>query len=84
MYYKKTPPKKKGQGNSKGKKPKIAWHPPGETLEGMYLTILSRYPTTAEREIALEYAQKSKLSRRDSTIDIAWALLNTKEFIYKH
>lgn len=49
----------------------------------MYLSILSRYPTEQEKQIALEYYEKTK-KRYDATIDIAWALLNTKEFIYKH
>ncbi|MCK4564904.1 MAG: DUF1553 domain-containing protein [Verrucomicrobia bacterium] len=72
------------QQQLKKKKSKGAWRSPDETLETMYLTILSRYPTAQEKKIALAYFQKSKLNRRDAAIDMVWALLNTKEFIYKH
>ena len=71
---------KKGVGN----KSKGDWRTPDETVEEMYLTILSRYPTQKEKETALKYFRESKLSRRDVAIDLVWALLNTKEFIYKH
>jgi hypothetical protein len=73
-YYEKRPGKKK---------PKTAWHTPEKTLEGMYLTILSRYPTAQEKETALEYYSRAE-SRFAAGTDIVWALLNTKEFIYRH
>jgi len=41
----------------------------------LYLTILSRYPTDAERKIAQTAALKE---------DLAWALVNTAEFGYRH
>jgi hypothetical protein len=50
----------------------------------MYLSILSRYPTDQENETALAYFRDSGLGRRDTAVDIVWALLNTKEFIYRH
>lgn len=75
MYYEKPPTKKK---------PQAAWKGPKKTLEGMYLTILSRYPTAEETGTALTYFQNSGLAPRDAAADIVWALLNTKEFIYKH
>jgi len=50
----------------------------------MYLSILSRYPTQQEKRVALDYFRESGLSRRDAAIDLVWALLNTKEFIYRH
>ncbi len=75
MYYQKP------QGQKK--KPKPAWHKPEKTLENMYLTILSRFPTAREKEVAMEYADHAE-NRSAALVDIAWALLNTKEFIYKH
>ena len=74
MYYE----KKKGK-----KKPRTLWHTPEKMLEGMYLTILSRYPTEQEKETAAAYFEKTG-NRFNTSVDIAWALLNTKEFIYKH
>lgn len=53
-------------------------------IENMYLTILSRYPSEKEVDIALAYIKESQLTRRESAMDLIWALLNTKEFIYKH
>ena len=77
MYYKKS---------DKGKKKKatLVWRTPEKAVENMYLTILSRYPSEDEMEVALAYDRDSGLKRRDASIDVVWALLNTKEFIYKH
>jgi hypothetical protein len=69
----------------KGKaKPQISWIPPEEAVEGMYLSILSRYPTAKEADVALTYLRESGLNRWDASVDLVWALLNTKEFIFKH
>jgi hypothetical protein len=75
MYYEK---------NKKSKKPKTAWKTPDKTLDSMYLRILSRFPTAQEKQTALAYYSDTGLGRREASVDIAWALLNTKEFIYKH
>jgi len=68
----------------KGAKAEFTWLPPGKALDGMYLSILSRYPTDAEAEVAIAYVQNSGLNRWEASIDVVWALLNTKEFIYRH
>ena len=60
------------------------WLPPEEAIDTMYLTILSRYPSTEEKERALSYIRDSGLGRSEASVDLAWALLNTKEFIFKH
>lgn len=75
QYSKKSPNKKK---------PQTAWREPEEAVEYMYLTILSRFPTNAETEAAVAYAKESGLSRWEASVDVVWALLNTKEFIFKH
>jgi hypothetical protein len=67
-----------------GKKPKTTWVSPEESVEEMYLTILSRYPSAKEASIALTYLRESGLNRWDASVDLVWALLNTKEFIFKH
>lgn len=66
------------------KKPKSTWVSPEEAVEGMYLTILSRYPSAKEADVALTYLRESGLNRWDASVDLVWALLNTKEFIFKH
>lgn len=55
------------------------------TLIGMiYLNVLSRYPTQAERIMAEKYFQTKGVSTRQATTDLVWALINTKEFLYRH
>ena len=81
MYY--IPQEGKGK-KGKPKKPKTAWHPPEKTIENMYLSILSRYPTAQEKRVALDYYHNNGNNRWNAGVDLVWALLNTKEFIYKH
>jgi hypothetical protein len=57
---------------------------PRAMLTSLYLTILSRYPTEDEVMIASAYAQSSGLDRRKAAIDVAWALMNSTEFLYRH
>ena len=55
-----------------------------EAVRGIYLTILSRYPTEGELESAEGYLRSSGLKWREAAKDLAWALVNTKEFLYRH
>jgi hypothetical protein len=61
---------------------------PRKAVSSLYLTILSRYPTEAEFKIVKEYSQspdgKGKKSTRIVRIDLAWALINSVEFLYRH
>jgi hypothetical protein len=57
--------------------------PPREIITAMYLGILSRFPTEAEVQTAEAYA-KSAASRREAVADLAWALINSTEFLYRH
>jgi hypothetical protein len=52
--------------------------------ESLYLTILSRRPTAAELEAVTRYARTSRLSPKQVADDLVWALINTKEFLYRH
>jgi len=54
-----------------------------EIVTGMYLGILSRYPTPVEIKTAEDYAQTG-VTKRQATADLAWALMNTAEFLYRH
>lgn len=56
---------------------------PAETVRGLYLGVLSRFPSPEEIKAAQMYLQ-SGLAKREATIDLAWALLNTSEFLYRH
>ena len=53
-----------------------------ETLNELYLTILSRYPTADEQRIAEAYLAKT--TKRDASMDITWSLINSAEFLYRH
>lgn len=66
---------------------------PAEIIEELYLTILSRFPTAEERQIADNYsstrpagkpAKGPAPKRREDWVDLAWALINNPEFIYRH
>jgi hypothetical protein len=57
---------------------------PREIATGMYLGILSRFPTEDELKIVEGYFQSSKLSRREAAVDLVWSLINSAEFLYRH
>jgi len=57
---------------------------PGDVVNGLYLTILSRFPTPLELETVRAYAQSGQLKPREAALDLAWALLNSAEFLYRH
>jgi len=60
---------------------------PAEMISEVYLTFLSRYPTTAELETLAEYNQaggSDEARRRQTAFDLMWALTNSTEFLYRH
>jgi hypothetical protein len=56
---------------------------PRALAAGLYLAILSRYPTEEEMKTVGEYS-RSGAKGRDAAIDLAWALINSTEFLYRH
>jgi hypothetical protein len=56
----------------------------GQAVTSLYLTILSRLPTDEELKIAGAYSLSAAGDRRTSGIDLAWALINSPEFLYRH
>jgi hypothetical protein len=58
--------------------------PPREIAAGMYLGILSRYPTEDELKTFEAYVASSGGHNREAVIDLAWALINNPEFFYRH
>jgi len=50
----------------------------------MYLGILSRYPTTEELVTVQSYFETPNAKRREKVVDLAWALINSAEFLYRH
>jgi hypothetical protein len=57
---------------------------PREVVNGLYLTILSRYPTEEEWKMVSAYSQAGSIKGREALIDLAWALINSAEFLYRH
>ncbi len=53
-------------------------------IRTLYLHLLSRYPTPAELEVAKEYFKMRDTGQKQAVEDLAWALVNTKEFLYRH
>ncbi len=53
-------------------------------IRGLYLTILSREPTQIELTAAGDYFKTAGLGPRQAALDLAWTLINTKEFLYRH
>jgi hypothetical protein len=56
---------------------------PRQIATGMYLGILSRFPTEEEFKTVENYAKSGKMTR-EAAVDLAWALINSSEFLYKH
>lgn len=50
----------------------------------IYLNILSRYPTQQELTVTIQYFQTEGINLRQATTDLVWALINTKEFLFRH
>ena len=57
---------------------------PRDAARQLYLTILSRYPTDAELLALRTYSQSSESKGWQVWYDLAWALLNSPEFCYRH
>jgi hypothetical protein len=57
---------------------------PRALVNALYLMILSRVPTAEEMKIVEAYSQSGHVKPRDATVDLAWALINSAEFLYRH
>lgn len=50
----------------------------------LYLMILSRYPTDSELKIVAVYCRSDAVEKRQGLEDLAWALINSAEFLHRH
>ena len=56
-----------------------------ELLAALYWTTITRAPSTREQEALLAHlAGKSGRAKREALQDITWALINSKEFMFRH
>lgn len=53
-------------------------------VERLYLAALSRRPRAEELKVVAEQVRKTPDERRAIAEDLAWALINSKEFLYVH
>jgi len=53
-------------------------------VTSLYLTVLSRYPTDEELRAVTAYTQAAGANRRGVAQDLAWALVNSAEFGFRH
>jgi hypothetical protein len=59
-------------------------HDGREAANRLYLAILSRLPTDEERAAVRAYGPSAKLASPEDLLDVAWALINSPEFLYRH
>ncbi len=57
---------------------------PRAAVEELYLAILSRFPTDEELRIVWEYVLSFAGNRWGALVDVAWALINSAEFVCRH
>jgi hypothetical protein len=53
-------------------------------VEELYLTFFARPPGAAETAAALKHLKKYPDNRRAAAEDLAWALMNSTEFLFNH
>jgi hypothetical protein len=53
-------------------------------VDELYLGFFARFPTADEKEVGVKHLQKYAANRRAAAEDLAWALLNSTEFLFNH
>ncbi|NUM54779.1 MAG: DUF1553 domain-containing protein [Candidatus Hydrogenedentes bacterium] len=53
-------------------------------IRAIYVAVLSRPPTVNEIAVAGRYASAEGVAPRQAADDLIWALINSKEFMYRH
>jgi hypothetical protein len=57
---------------------------PRRVVRTVYMAVLSRQPTAEEFSAAEAYFRTEGLTPQNAAADLVWALINTKEFLYRH
>jgi hypothetical protein len=58
--------------------------PDPDVIDDIYLSSVSRFPTAEEKKRLVDYLAVKKSARAQAIQDVAWALLNAKEFEFNH
>lgn len=53
-------------------------------IDMIYLNVLSRFPAEDERTAVQDYFKSPGIKRDQAAVDLVWALINSKEFLYRH
>lgn len=56
----------------------------GTLTEELYLTFFCRLPTAPERANAVRFLGRNPALRQQAAEDLAWSMLNSLEFVFKH
>jgi len=57
---------------------------PSQIVKSLYLLILARPPASEEVDVATAYFKTQGLNPKQAADDVAWALVNSKEFLFRH
>ena len=55
-----------------------------DLVDDLYMTFLSRSPSSRERDISVSHLANHANERRQAAEDLAWSLLNSLEFVFNH
>jgi len=55
-----------------------------QLTNSLYLNVLSRFPTEAEQQTVQAYFKTEGINTNQAANDLVWALVNSKEFLYRH
>ena len=55
-----------------------------EMATGVYLGVLSRFPTGEELKVVEDYSSPGSANSREVGTDLVWALINSPEFLFRH
>ena len=75
---------RKLEGGTKIQKVIYSNRSPEEIAKRLYLMIVSRFPTERELKVVAEYSQSDAVEGREGLQDVAWALVNSAEFLHRH
>ncbi len=53
-------------------------------IRRIYANALARYPTQEEMRVAQQYFSRPGVKPKDAVVDLTWALINSKEFLFRH
>ncbi len=76
--------KRKIEQGSKLKSIMRSGRDPKAAVTRLYLAILSRFPTQDELNVVQAYSTSGTARGREVAVDVAWALINSPEFLYRH